>query len=239
MLRVDCPPLPDNLQVYLDKQRDLDKPWNSLSRPRSARQIKERLRQVSHDKCGYCERIEAQTVDHFWPQRTATERWDWENFILACGVCQSKKLDHPPVDEQGYQMVNPRHDEPLRFLYFDFRTGIITPLPASEETAARGRLTIERLTFDDRPLLREARRRKFWDVLGYILSVVEPVSEADAEEAWRRLVDHLQPDAPYLGMIRQLVLMPNAYTPLIEALRRVRPEFDEMISEWCLPLEGS
>jgi hypothetical protein len=204
----------------------------------AARQIKDCLRQVFHDKCGYCEQIEAQTVDHFWPQRTAEARWDWENFILACDVCQSKKLDRPPVDEQGCQMVNPRHDEPLRFLYFDFRTGIITPLPTSEEATARGRLTIERLAFEHRPLLREARRRKFLDVLGYMLGVVEPVSEARAEEAWRRLVDHLQPNAPYLGMIRQLVLTPNAYTPLIEELRQVRPEFDETIREWCLPLEG-
>jgi len=89
MLRVNCPPLPNNLQAYLERQRDSDRPWNSLSRPRAAQQIKDRLRQAFHGKCGYCEQIEAQTVDHFWPQRTREERWDWENFIFACNVCQS------------------------------------------------------------------------------------------------------------------------------------------------------
>jgi uncharacterized protein (TIGR02646 family) len=237
MLRVNCPLLPKNLQTYLDRQRQQDKPWNSLSRPQMARRIKDCLRRAFHDKCGYCEQIEAQTIDHFWPQTTAQKRWDWENLVLACDVCQSKKLDRPPVDEQGYQMLNPRHDEPLRFLYFDFRTGLVTSFPSSEEAIARGRLTIERLALDRRTALTEARRRKFWDVMGYVVRVVQPVSVTDAEEAWRQLVDHLQPGAPYLGMIRQLLLTPNAYTPLITELKRVRPGLDEIISGWCLPLQ--
>jgi hypothetical protein len=100
-------------------------------------------------------------------------------------------------------------------------------------------LTIDRLAFDRRPLLTEERRRKLWDVLGYVVRVVQPTSMTDAEEAWHQLVDHLQPDAPYLGMIRQLILTLNTYTRLIEELRRVRPEFDEIICEWCRPLEDS
>jgi uncharacterized protein (TIGR02646 family) len=238
MLKINCPPLQRNLQAYLDKQRQGDKPWNSLSVPQAARQIKSALQQAFHDKCGYCETVEAQTVDHFWPQRTSPQkRWDWDNFILACNTCQSKKLENPPVDEQGNQMVNPRHDEPLHFLYFDFWTGMVTPFLASEETAARGRLTIERLALDRRPTLEEERRRKFWDVMGYVARIVQPKSAADAEDAWRQLVDHLRPGAPYLGMIRQLFLRDNDYTPLIVELRRIRPEFDEVIRAWCLPLQ--
>lgn len=68
------------------------------------------------------------------------------------------------------------------------------------------------------------------------MRIVQPKSAADAKDAWLRLVDHLQPGASYLGMIRQLVLRPNEYTPLIKALRAVHPEFDERMGVWCLPL---
>jgi len=237
MLRIDCPPLPDELNAYLDERRVHNAPWNSLRGTRAAEQIKAHLVQAFHHKCGYCETIEAQTVDHFYPQRNPEKRWIWDNYILACAVCQSMKRDQPPEDSRGNQMVNPRFDEPLAFLYFDYDTGLIVPLPTSEWTKARGRITIERLQFDSRQTLQEERRRKLWDVLGYMVRVVSPRSDADARDAWQQLVDHLQPERPYLGMIRQLILKPGKFEPLIVKLRETHPEFDRVIREWCLPLD--
>ena len=68
MLPVECPSLPVELAEYLAEQRRREAPWNSLYRPRKAAAIKQVLRTAFHEKCGYCEQIEAQTVDHFIPQ---------------------------------------------------------------------------------------------------------------------------------------------------------------------------
>ena len=165
MLKVHCPDLPLGLQAYLDEKCAHESPWNSLRRSKDASRIKELLSDAFHGKCGYCEQIEAHTVDHFWPQADPAQRWIWQNFVLACSVCQSKKLDRLPVDDDGHQMVDPRLDEPLAFLYFEYDTGIVEPLPISEEGAARGRVTIERLALDHRPMLSKARRRKFWRII--------------------------------------------------------------------------
>ncbi|MBK9091260.1 MAG: HNH endonuclease [Anaerolineae bacterium] len=237
MLKVECPPLPTNLRAYLDRQQARANPWKSLAGSKPAREVKHALVEVFHHKCGYCERIEAQTVDHFVPQTDLQARWDWENFVLACDVCQSKKLGRQPQDVQGRQMVNPRHDEPLHFLYFDFETGAVTPMPTSEETLARGRITTQLLGFDQRAALQDERRRRFLEVIGCILRIVQPQSPQDAAIAWDQLVDHLKAEAPYLGMIRQFVLKPNRYTPLLETLREARPDFDALIAYWCLPLD--
>jgi hypothetical protein len=171
------------------------------------------------------------------PQSTLEARWSWDNYVLACDVCQSHKHDKPPVDGQGRQIVNPRHDDPVKFLLFVFETGLVTPRLDSDDTYARGRITIQLLDFDRRTRLQDERRRRLLDILGFALRVVQPTSPQDAEDAWRQLVDHLSATAPYLGMVRQLFLTQNDYSPLVVALRQVRPEIDEVIREWCLPVE--
>lgn len=238
MLKVECLPLPDHLQTYLDQQCQRSAPWRSLNNSRPAREIKAALYKSFHGKCGYCEQIEAQTVDHFVPQSTPEMRWNWDNYILACDVCQSRKLARLPFDDHGRQMVNPRRDEPIRFLYFVFDTGVVTPRPDTAETLARGRITIQLLDFDKRTRLQDERRRRLLDILGLALRIVQPSSAEDAEAASRQLVDHLSPNAPYLGMVRQLLLTQNEYTPLVTALRKAQPEVDEVIARWCLPLGG-
>lgn len=236
MLKVECPLLPDALQSYLEQQRQRNAPWRSLGESRLAREIKTTLRNAFHDKCGYCEQIEAQTVDHFVPQSTPEARWSWDNYILACDVCQSRKHDKPPYDDQGRQMVNPRHDDPIKFLHFVFETGLVTPRPDSAETYGRGRITIQLLDFDRRTRLQDERRRRLLDILGFALRVVQPVSPEDAEDAWRQLIDHLSATAPYLGMVRQMFLTQNNLTPVVTALRAARPEIDDIIAQWCLPV---
>jgi uncharacterized protein (TIGR02646 family) len=237
MIRVECPPISANLQAHLTNRRQNGHPWNSLADSQADREIKLVLRRAFHAKCGYCERIEAQTVDHYRPQANDPDaRWDWGNFVLACDVCQANKHQKPPFDAQGNWMINPRFDEPLSALYFDYETGTITARPTSASTLACGQATIDRLGFDRRPQLREERRRKLLDVLGAMLDVVQASTRIDSDQAWQHLVDHLSVGAPYLGMIRQLIVTDNDYTPLISALRTARPEFDELIRSWCLPL---
>ncbi len=236
MLRIKCPPLPPSLQAHLSQRQASGDAWNSL-RTDKDKPIKKELAAAFHKKCAYCEQIEAGTVDHFWPQEHYPDRrWDWENFILACDGCQRKKLSQRPIDEAGHQMINPRQDEPLRYLTIDFKTGLLSALPTWPKDEARANLTLEILAFSKRPALKEERRGKLWDVLAYIYQVIKPETSAqDSQRAWKNLLDHLSPARPYLAVVRQLFLTQNQYTPLINKLRDLRPEIDHHIQTWCLP----
>ena len=118
-----------------------------------------------------------------------------------------------------------------------FKTGHLSALPTSPKDESRANLTFEILAFSKRPALKEGRRRKLWDVLGYIVQVVKPETSAqDSQLAWLDLLDHLSPTKPYLAVVRQLFLTQNQYTPLINKLRDLRPEIDHHIQTWCLPI---
>lgn len=245
MLKVNCPDeLPAQLQQQLDRRRDADAAWNSLRGSQAERQVKQTLADAFHSKCGYCEKIEADTVDHFWPkERYPARTWDWRNYVLACDQCQrTYKRDQDPVDDGQRQMINPRYDDPMTFLYFDYETGAVVARRDSDECYHRGHLTIERLGLDRRSQLQDERRRRLVDVLDGMRRVITDVDARD--EAWQSLRDHLRPDSPYLGMIRQLLLTDDRTDPqyryrrMVDELRRVRPEFDDVVAEWCEPKEG-
>lgn len=244
MLKVNCTEeLPRRLQEYLDERRNSVAPWNSLSSGRGA-EIKRILEHAFHYKCGYCEKIEADTVDHFWPkgkEKWPDKCWEWKNYVLACDQCQrTYKRDQASVDEHACQMVNPRFDEPLQFLYFDFETGMIVERGRTEAEKARGRLTIQRLGLDRRPQLQEERRKRFLGIVDDMIALVE--SDGRSDRAWKSLSANLHPKSPYLGIIRQLILINNPddpqykYRHIVDALRHVRPDFDELLTPWCVPL---
>ncbi len=97
-------------------------------------------------------------------------------------------------------------------------------------------MTLDRLGLSQRTPLQDERRRKFLDVLRYILDVIDAPNDVSADAAWTHLVDHLRRGRPYLSIIRQLFLTQNRYSPLIDDLKRLRPEIEEAIRDWCLPL---
>jgi uncharacterized protein (TIGR02646 family) len=174
------------LQAHLARRQTGRHIWNSLGRTEEDRAVKAELVRAFHQKCGYCEHIEAETVDHFWPKDHYLDRcWDWTNFVLACDNCQRRKSDRRPINEAGVQMINPREDEPLSYLTIDFETGLVSALPSTHIHESRGTLTLEILAFSERPLLNEERRRKLLDVLHYICQVVDPkMSPQDSQQAW-------------------------------------------------------
>ena len=248
MLKVIVPNLDQNnivdkkLITFLEGKRKKNQVWNSLKGKKGIR-IKGKLEHAFHNKCAYCEDNQGVTVDHFWPQSQlkpdgSNARWDYDNFILACGGCQSAKLAQLPKDNFDVLMVNPREDDPILYLYIDYQTGALAPIGPEAE---RGQLTIERLKLGERGekyKMNDARRRKFMDVYHYMRDVVEfhSTNLPKSQDAWDRLRDHLTPANPYLAIIRQLFLdTPLGLVPLLESLRQIHPEFDDLIKDWCLP----
>ncbi|MCX6077954.1 MAG: hypothetical protein NTW32_00300 [Chloroflexi bacterium] len=231
------------LATFLEKKREINKNWNSL-RDKSGRQIKQKLEDAFHNKCAYCEDNQGATVDHFWPKsvpkppNNSNVCWDYANFVLSCTGCQSAKLTQLPKNDDDMWMVNPRSDDPMLYLYIDLKTGAIAP---TGPESGRGQLTIQRLKLDERGEkfnMNGARLIKYLDVFHYIKMVVD-FHDADlprSQEAWEHLCSHLSPANSYLAIIRQFLLdTPPGLIPLLESLRRIHPEFDELIEEWCLP----
>lgn len=72
-----------------------------------ASDIKEKLKTIHHGKCIYCEQIiEHFHVEHYRPK--SIYYWlafSWDNLLLACPVCNQKKLDNFPLE--GIQSLTP------------------------------------------------------------------------------------------------------------------------------------
>ena len=63
--------------------------------------IKERLMEMSHQKCAYCESplVPAESqymeVEHFWPKKPFSNKVvEWENLLPSCKTCNGKKGEH-------------------------------------------------------------------------------------------------------------------------------------------------
>lgn len=82
--------------------------------------VKEQLRLIYHDKCGYCESAKSPAfswrVDHFRPQKGRDKAechlgyywltYEWSNLILSCERCNNAKSNHFPI--QGDRITTPQ-----------------------------------------------------------------------------------------------------------------------------------
>jgi len=128
MIKVDCPAPSKRVAKLLRNRQTRGTKWTSRhpQRVKGEREINETLQQAFHGKCGYCEGIEAETIDHFWSQILHPEQvWNWENYIWCCDPCQRRKGQKEPVSALGHLMVNPREDEPLWYLRIEANSGQI------------------------------------------------------------------------------------------------------------------
>jgi uncharacterized protein (TIGR02646 family) len=192
-----------------------------------------------HGKCGYCECIEAETIDHFWPQDSNIDKiWDWDNYIWSCYPCQQRKSHRLPVSDTGYQMVNPREDEPLHYLRIDPVTGKILAISASDAIEQRGAYTISILELDQRPDLDEARRLLYKLVVYLLYRIVHPQSsQKEIIEAWRLMREVLDARQPYLAIIQQLFTLPSPdVEPLVQQLFEVIPDAQVFLERFQRPI---
>ncbi|HAN46134.1 MAG TPA: HNH endonuclease [Cyanobacteria bacterium UBA8156] len=91
------------------------------------KQVKAALVKAFHGRCAYCEsQITAVTygaIEHFFPKSRYPDRtFAWENLLLACDVCNSRKGDTFPLDAADGTplLVNPCAEDPAVHLQFDW-----------------------------------------------------------------------------------------------------------------------
>lgn len=133
-------------------------------------------------RCVYCEDSMADEIEHMRPKDLFPEQvYAWNNYILACGPCNGPKnnkfavLGDPlaliditrkpkapvlPPETGRHALVDPRVEDPVRFLWLDFRTWRYVP-NTDDETSdiwVRAEYTIDVLRLNKRDDLVRGRK---------------------------------------------------------------------------------
>ncbi|WP_165223693.1 retron system putative HNH endonuclease [Aquisphaera insulae] len=205
--------------------------WAAFLATAARRDVEQALNAVTHGKCAYCENIAAKDIEHFHPKSIYPNRmFAWNNFLRGCKNCNNVKQSQFPLDGVGGRLlIDPCEDEPLEYFTWDMMTGAagLTPDPSRNP---RAMATHELFSLDQEPL-REERRNKALDVLYLLARVVEesPVRKQTQD----RLRDHLSPNRPWLGIIRQLFKQPPPeFKLLVEAATTKLPDILNWSGEW-------
>ena len=174
------------------------------------------IKRVLTDMCGgtrrcmYCEDSAADEVEHFKPKDLYPEAvFSWANYLYACGPCNGPKnnifsiinrnrnnslinaMRNPkaavlPPPRGKPALIDPRHENPLDFLWLDLKdTFEFTPIGVPGTIAhLRAEFTLATLRLNDRDYLVEARRNAFG---GYRARLKEYIHSRDRGEKKPRL----------------------------------------------------
>lgn len=158
------------------------------------------LAQRFHRKCAYCEakpgHVSHPHVEHFRPKgqrRFEGKMFDWNNWLLSCGICNEQKWKHFPEEDGRPLLLNPAEEEPstdLRFIGSHLR-GV----------TKRGKKTVELVELDR--LLLRSERESWLNLVGCLLWLWVTAADENVRQTCREhLIWTMQDDAPFAGMTR-------------------------------------
>lgn len=153
-----------------------------------------------HYKCAYCEarpgHVSHPQIEHYRPKgltRFEGEMFDWDNWLLSCGICNEEKWKHFPEEDGQPLLLNPAEEDPAPHLCF---IG-----PRLRGLTKRGKKTVELVELDRQPLRGE--RESWLSVVHALLLIwVESEDEEVRQECREHLIWGMQDDAPFAGMTR-------------------------------------
>jgi len=210
--RVDA--LPDYADRVTTGQR-IFKQYNTRHN-RTFSEIRRKLTDMCSgaQRCGYCEDSAADEVEHIWPKSLYPELvFAWRNYLYACGQCNGPKNNQFAVFPRGARnplevsrkkgapvtpprtgapaLIDPRHEDPLRFLMLDLGgTFYFEPLaPKGTQAHARADYTLRILRLNDREYLPVARAGAYG---AYRARLSEYISRRDQGASWPELDLHIQ-----------------------------------------------
>lgn len=202
--------------------------------------VRLKLVEMYKGKCCYCENIVSsnmQDIEHFYPKTFYPKKmFQWINFLRACKQCNFEKLDadpKKPKDPNGDRsLLDPTQDRPEDFLSWDMLTGkpvVVRPNGPNH----RGQRTIKVCGLDNETYNEQRRKRADW-VRMLLLDVANTTPVPPT--AVSLLSDMIEIKAPWLGIIRQMVLDP-AMAQLIQDVEarapRLSPHFAAL--RWTHP----
>ncbi len=263
MLRLIRPPLSPAIQSALDRwQQATDKnevdsdPWRRFHQQdvETKDALLQQLKTMFHDKCAYCETLDADEIEHFWPKSphqpnrfrgSSQLMFVWENLLLACHKCNSFacKGSRMIFDDGQPRLLNPCLDEPLRYFTIQIAdnsvltAGYLEPRPdLSPAEHARAEYTIHLLKLNKRRLLVEGRRaalRHFFDWVEMLATFGPSFELPSGYTIHQRFLDMLHAHNPFLAPIRQIL---HDDTELYNILLAKVPELAAVIAQWNLPM---
>jgi hypothetical protein len=153
-----------------------------------------------HGKCAYCEarpgHVSHPHIEHFRPNGLARfegKMFDWDNWLLSCGICNEEKWKHFPEEDGQPLLLNPAEEEPSAHLCF---VG-----PRLRGASKRGKKTVELVDLDRQPLRDE--RESWLNVVRCLLLCWGESNDRNVRQACREhLIWTMQDDAPFAGMTR-------------------------------------
>ncbi|MEZ4773325.1 MAG: aminoglycoside phosphotransferase [Bacteroidia bacterium] len=182
----------DRLTLYEDRIEKARQIWPHRKQNNPFEEVKEKLAAMCSGarRCHYCEDSYADEIEHFFPKVIFPEKtFVWNNFLLACGPCNSPKSNKfaifekesreqlnltsqyslkkvrkqpPPIGDPV--LINPRNENPLDFLFLDINDSFMfTEIEEDEESEAyqRAYYTIQILKLNIRDDLVRARKSAY------------------------------------------------------------------------------
>jgi uncharacterized protein (TIGR02646 family) len=192
------------VELEADKTNTLKKKAKDKAEAKYAHdEVRSQLRIMFDSKCAFCEshilQVSYDQIEHFRPKQRFPElAFEWENLILACGVCNGAKYKGVkfPEASDGGPFVNPALDEPNEF--FDFIIDRATGLAEVNPKSPRGTITERELGLN-RPDLLKHRSKVVMNI--FLLALKAEQGDADCKEM---LIKNCQPQYEYAAFARSI-----------------------------------
>ncbi len=165
---------------------------DTISKRYAHLKIKETLEKDFFNKCGYCENTFNATsfgrIDHFCPQnKSIVDTFNWDNLILSCEICNSKKYKSDKFPTNGYEilLIHPCLENPNEHLRFEYNK---IDESAFVEIITRKGIETQRTLGLNRPALLIERSK-------YITTIFALIEKATTNKEAKALLDEYKADS--------------------------------------------
>ncbi|OQY46245.1 MAG: hypothetical protein B6242_08265 [Anaerolineaceae bacterium 4572_78] len=215
-------------------QKSASQFWRLIRQRKRMKLFAKQLIAMFHEKCAYCESKSGHVahlhIEHFYPKSYIEFQhliFVWENWLVACQICNQNKGTQFPMCDDVPCLVNPTEDSPHE--HVDFIGADILAI------TKRGKETINIIDLN-RTMLKEERSRWLMNIKSLLILICR---ESELKQEIRKyLIWAMQPDAPYSAMTKAYLLektpklakptTPHSHAELDKPLDKIDALLEEM-----------
>src|SRR5688500_12181171 len=98
-------------KTYPRGSGDIKRAWKNFRARNAGKEVCQQLATASRGKCYFCERINAKTLDHYYPKERYPKRmFRWKNLLLCCWDCNHSKGERFPFKDRYPLLLDPTND---------------------------------------------------------------------------------------------------------------------------------
>jgi uncharacterized protein (TIGR02646 family) len=196
--------------------------WSFSSNIYGHQDVKDRLKQISHGKCSYCEgsveHVAWGDVEHYRPKSVYWWlAYTWENLLLSCQICNNRKsnefpvrnaratVENPDLDAEDPCIINPMTEDPEEYFEYEYYGEEAALIPGSELDDGAGERAHVSISVCD--LNREQLKRRRSKVLAELKPLIEIYSRSSEspvihQNAEMMLRNKASGESPFAGIVR-------------------------------------